>query len=304
MRAVRARSWVLLAAAGATFGVSVLVRPVALYIWILLIPLVWLLSSPKVWRRRLINSGIVMLAFLVPVGGWIVRNERTTGVAVLSTIEARDLLRFRAANALAFDRGIPIKNARVELVDKVNRDTKGENAAERSRTEMSEAVRTILAHPIGTAVTSVRGFARLLIGPGRAELFRVIGLEHPNRVGGVRTLVFALEAALLLALLVGAACGTVLSITRRKMARARGRRWVRGLPRRDLEQRRCVLPLSRAGRAIPRAPRRLRRRLAHDEHQSGSPEAIRTDSMSRSGGAPARGWLWMHDPVPHDAERR
>jgi hypothetical protein len=202
--------------AGATFGASVLVRPVALYIWLVLIPLVWLLSSPELWRRRLINSGIVMLAFLVPVGGWIVRNERTTGVAVLSTIEGRDLLQFRASPALAFDNGIPVETARRDLIDEVDRDARGKNAAEYSRTETSKAISTMLAHPIGTAVTSARGFAHLLIGPGRAELFVVVGLKDPNRVGGVRTLVLAIEALLLLVLLVGAAAGGVLSIARRK----------------------------------------------------------------------------------------
>src|SRR5262249_52824376 len=108
LRAARAGSWPLLVAAGAVFRASALVRPVALYIWILLIRLVWLFSSRQPWRQRLIASGIVLLAFIIPVGGWIVRNERTTGVAVLSTIEGRDLLRFRASHALAFDRGISI----------------------------------------------------------------------------------------------------------------------------------------------------------------------------------------------------
>jgi len=215
LRAARARSWLLLVAAGALFGASALVRPVALYLWILLIPLVWLLASREPWRQRLIASGVVLLAFLVPVGGWIVRNERTTGVAVLSTIEGRDVLRFRASHALAFDRGISVTQARRELIDKVDRDAKGDNAAEYSRAETSEAIRTMLRHPIGTAVSSGRGFVRLLIGPGRAELFRVVGLPHPNRLGGARTLVFAIEAGLLLVLLVGALGGSVLAIARR-----------------------------------------------------------------------------------------
>ena len=156
-----------------------------------------------------------MLAFLVPVGGWVVRNERTTGVAVLSTIEGRDLLRFRAANASAFDRGIPVAQARRELIDRVNRETSGDNAAERSRAETSEAVRTLLGHPVGAAVTSARGAARLLVGPGRAELFRVVGLRHPSRLGGLRTLVFAFEAGLLLVLLVAAFGGAILALRRR-----------------------------------------------------------------------------------------
>jgi hypothetical protein len=74
----------------------------------------------------------------------------------------------------------------------------------------------MFAHPVGTAVSSGRGFVRLLIGPGRAELFRVVGLSHPSRLGGVRTLVFAMEALLLLVLLVGALCGTVLSFVQRR----------------------------------------------------------------------------------------
>jgi 4-amino-4-deoxy-L-arabinose transferase-like glycosyltransferase len=215
LNGLRARSWILMAAAGLSFGASALVRPVALYIWIVLIPLVWLLSAPRAWRRRLLNSGIVMLAFLVPVGGWIVRNERTTGVAVLSTIEGRDLLRFRASHALAFDRGISVTKARQDLIAKVDAETKGDNSAEYNRTETAEALRTLAGHPIGTAVSSAKGLAHLLIGPGRAELFRVIGLKHPNRLGGLRTLVFAIETLILFGLLVGAACGTVLAIARR-----------------------------------------------------------------------------------------
>jgi len=216
VRAARARSWRLLVAAGAVFGASALVRPVALYLWIVLIPLVWLLCSRQPWRQRLIASGIVLLAFIIPVGGWIVRNERTTGVAVLSTIEGRDLLRFRASHALAFDRSISITQARRQLIDKVDRDAQGDNAAAYSRAETSEAIRTLFAHPVGTAVSSGRGFVRLLIGPGRAELFRVVGLTHPSRLGGARTLVFAIEAGLLLVLLVGALGGSVLAIARRK----------------------------------------------------------------------------------------
>jgi hypothetical protein len=215
VRATRARSWILLVAAGAAFGVSVLIRPVALYIWIVLIPLVWLLCSSLPWRKRLINSGIVMLAFLVPVGGWMVRNERTTGVFVLSTIEGRDLLEFRASYALAFDRGAPVAQVRHELFDKVNRETQGKNAAEHGQAETSEAIHTLLGHPIGAAVTTVKGTAHLLIGPGRAELFRLAGLHHPNHIGGMRTVVFGVEALLLLGLLVGAAAGAVLSIRER-----------------------------------------------------------------------------------------
>jgi hypothetical protein len=116
---------------------------------------------------------------------------------------------------LAFDRGISITKARRELIDKVNSETKGDNAAEYNRTETAEALRTLVGHPVGAAVSSAKGLVHLLIGPGRAELFRVIGLKHPNRVGGVRTLVFGLETLILLALLVGAACGTVLALVRR-----------------------------------------------------------------------------------------
>src|SRR5262249_42904767 len=51
VRAIRTRSWILLAASGGAFGASVLIRPVALYIWIIVIPLVWLLSSSLPWRQ-------------------------------------------------------------------------------------------------------------------------------------------------------------------------------------------------------------------------------------------------------------
>jgi 4-amino-4-deoxy-L-arabinose transferase-like glycosyltransferase len=218
VRGVRARSWPLVAVAGLTFGVAVLVRPVALYMLVVLVPITWVLASPRAWRERIALSGVLVIAFAVPVGGWIIRNERTTGVFILSTIEGRDLLRFRAAHALAFEEGIPVGTARDRLLAKVERESEGKNPAERSRAETSEAIKTMLDHPVGTAVSTARGMSRLVFGPGRAEFFRLVGADDPNRIRGDRLPVIGLEFVILLVILVGAVAGAVIAALRRRWA--------------------------------------------------------------------------------------
>jgi 4-amino-4-deoxy-L-arabinose transferase-like glycosyltransferase len=218
VRGVRARNWLIVAVSGLTFGVAVLVRPVALYMLIVLVPITWVLASPRAWRTRIALSAVLAVAFAVPVGGWIIRNERTTGVPILSTIEGRDLLRFRAAHALAFEDGISVGKARNRLLAKVERESEGKNPAERSRAETSEAIKTLLEHPVGAAVSTARGMSRLVFGPGRAELFRLTGADDPNRIRGDRLPIIGLELAILLVILVGAIAGAVIAFVRRRWA--------------------------------------------------------------------------------------
>ena len=274
------------------FGASALVRPVALYIWIVLSRSCGCSVQRQPWRRRLINSGIVMLAFLVPVGGWIVRNERTTGVAVLSTIEGRDLLRFRASHALAFDRGISIDEGSPPA-DRQGRSR--DEGRQRGGVQPSRDLRGDPDH--AGSPDRHRGQQRARVrapadrpGPRRTVPRRRLEAPEPSSAAFGRWCSRS-KPLLLLVLLVGAACGTVLSIVRREVARPRGRRRVRGLPRRDREQRCCVFEVSRAGVAVPRVARRLRRRVARRERQTSSNDVGATrDERAR-------------DP-DHDVERR
>jgi 4-amino-4-deoxy-L-arabinose transferase-like glycosyltransferase len=190
--------WIV--AAGLLVGLSVLVRPIAEYLPVLLVPLTFFLT------RRVVLPVLLLVAFAVPVGLWVARNHHETGVAIVSTIGAHNLLDYRAADALAIDEGGSRADAARRLDARVRHRS---NPARAAQAESSLAWHTLFDHPRGIALTTVEGLGRVLLGPGRAELGRL--------TTGSRVLV-AVEVFLLGCLLVLAAGGVVLL--------ARGRAWL------------------------------------------------------------------------------
>jgi 4-amino-4-deoxy-L-arabinose transferase-like glycosyltransferase len=181
-----------LAAAGFLVGVSVLVRPIAEYLPVLLVPLTFFLT------RRIALAALLLVAFAVPVGLWVVRNHHETGVATVSTIGAHNLLDYRAADALAIDDGGSRATAAQRLDAQVPHRS---NPARTAQAESSLAWQTLVHHPKGAVLTTVEGFGRVLFGPGRAELGRLTTRSR---------LLVAIEVFLLGCLLVLAAAGIVL----------------------------------------------------------------------------------------------
>jgi 4-amino-4-deoxy-L-arabinose transferase-like glycosyltransferase len=186
-----------LVAAGLLLGISVLVRPIAEYLPVLLVPLTYLLT------RRVVLAAVLLVAFAMPVGLWIERNHHETGVAIVSTIGAHNLLDYRAADALAIDDGGSRADAARRLDARLPHRS---NPARAAQAESSLAWHTLLHHPKGAVITTLEGLGRVLFGPGRAELGRL--------TTGSRLLI-ALEVLLLGCLLLLAAAGAVV------LARAR-----------------------------------------------------------------------------------
>lgn len=182
---------VWLAAAGVLLGVSVLVRPIAEYLPVLLVPLTYLLT------RRVVLAAVLLVAFAVPAGLWVVRNHHETGVATVSTISAHNLLDYRAADALAIDEGGSRADAARRLDAQVPHRS---NPARTAQAESSLAWHTLFHHPKGAAITTVKGLGRVIFGPGRAELGRLTTGSQ---------LLIVLEVLLLGCLLLLAAAGTV-----------------------------------------------------------------------------------------------
>jgi 4-amino-4-deoxy-L-arabinose transferase-like glycosyltransferase len=201
------RDWRLGAVAGFLVGLSVLVRPLSVYL-----PIVLALVTLLLLRRRGIALTVaLLLAAAIPIGGWLARNAATSGVATVSTIQAENLLDYRAAGALGIDEGIP----RLEAAQRLEAQIRpGPNAARTAQRQSSLAWRTLLHHPGGAAVMTAEGLARVLFGPGRAEVLRLVAGRTDTRTLGDRALVVC-EAAVLFATLALAALGTVLLVRRR-----------------------------------------------------------------------------------------
>jgi len=196
------------ALSGLLLGLAVLTRPIGAYLALVL--LAWGL------RRLRIR---VALAFLAPltilVGGWIVRNDRATGVPMLTTIQGINLLEYRAAGALASESGIDVDEARRTLrVALWSRLPPHANAAEVSRVRTHLALEVMSAHPRGVVAGFLDGAWRLLTGSGLTALSRLLGDDDPESLdaGWKRTTAAAL--AFELAVVYGCASWGLLVLTR------------------------------------------------------------------------------------------
>jgi 4-amino-4-deoxy-L-arabinose transferase-like glycosyltransferase len=200
--------------AGLVLGLSALVRPIAAYLPALLVPLTLVTARASAGRRALASCAL-LVAFAVPVGLWIARNATETGVATISTIESVNLLTYRAADALAIDTGVSRDEASLELSREVAARAKpGANAAEISRVQDSVAFHTLVHHPGGAAISTVEGFGRVLFGPGRAELLRLVrGYDSPRDAGD--DVLLLVSAGLLFATLALALVGVVVLVRER-----------------------------------------------------------------------------------------
>jgi 4-amino-4-deoxy-L-arabinose transferase-like glycosyltransferase len=153
---------------GALFGLSVLVRPVATYLIVVLLP-------ADLWLRRrrgatALVSAWMVLGFLTPVGGWAARNHEVVGQAVVSSIEDLNLLYYRVAGAIAEETGEPhaVVARRLGSLTRSTHPGLLDVPVEDLPLQSNRAtILTLLAqHPYGAAMSTLRGLGRLLFEPG------------------------------------------------------------------------------------------------------------------------------------------
>jgi 4-amino-4-deoxy-L-arabinose transferase-like glycosyltransferase len=101
---------------GAFFmGLSVLTRPIALYLPIVL--MLWLsVMRERPLRERLFHAGAYAVTFLLVLWPWIIRNHNVTGLATVSTISHYNLLYFNAVSLEAEVRDVGEGQVRREFL--------------------------------------------------------------------------------------------------------------------------------------------------------------------------------------------
>lgn len=202
------------ALAGTLAGLATLTRPIAVFLPLALLLLPWLHSEFRKARRPAVLIAL-LLPFALIAGGWIARNAVVAGAPVLSTIEGTNLLYYRAAGALAEERGTPIEETRAELEREIRAGVPAAaTSAERSRLESARALEILLAHPLGAAASALRGAFKLLAGTGLTALSSLRGDPEPERITGGRERLLSVALGLLLACLYLAASSGVLAAIR------------------------------------------------------------------------------------------
>lgn len=163
---------------GVLLGLATLTRPVTLYLPLVLVPGLYFLLKGRDRHHRAITAAVIVVAFAVPVGGWMARNAVTAGVPALSTIEGTNLLYYRAAFAVSEEDGRPLNEVRDAYASLV-RERTGPSSDPGSRYEFERSLgaRELLAHPVGTLQMSVKGAGRLLVGPVRYQISRRLQVD-------------------------------------------------------------------------------------------------------------------------------
>ena len=155
--------------AGLLLALATMVRPISYY---LILPMVLALPLSGRFRKRSLRRAsdaclLLLLPFVLLVGGWQVRNYQRTGSVELSTIQGRNLLLYRGAGIVALRDGIGFEQAREQLERQHPDET----------TWTREGVRLIARHPLLFIRTQATGAGKMLLGTGHPDLLEAAGIH-------------------------------------------------------------------------------------------------------------------------------
>ncbi len=172
------------AAAGLWLALATLVRPISYY---LLLPAAVFVFVVARRARPLRSAAAFLLAPVLLVGGWKVRNLVRAGTFTLSPISSSELLFYRAAPAAAWAEGVSLTEMQERLGNRerwfrggggTEREIFGESRyadlfPETSRLSLAEldarwrrrAISILAEHPVLGAAVAVRGAALMLVTP-------------------------------------------------------------------------------------------------------------------------------------------
>ena len=159
------KSWLFLWIGSFLFAAAVLVRPIGqVLLFLIAIPPVLVLRREG-WLRRMAVVACLILMLTLAIVGWSQRNWRKTGIRTFSTVGAFNLYYFRAAGVAAYSSGRGLIDV-WRTWDQVKPEEMG-----------PRAMKILMAHPMATAYTTVRGFVYVSLIPDRGPLAKLIGAE-------------------------------------------------------------------------------------------------------------------------------
>ncbi|MCM8827618.1 MAG: glycosyltransferase family 39 protein [Candidatus Omnitrophica bacterium] len=175
---------------GSFSALATLVRPISYYLIypILIFFIVARVYCCKIWRKTLFKLFLIILPWIILIGGWQLRNFYVSGSFDFSYIEAVDLLFYRGAEIIAIKDGISRQEAREKIIQSL---PKLENWSEamRYRYFKKEGLSLILQHPFIYTKVMLKSIFLLLIAPADTEFLAYLGIKDRNeKVGPLRDL--------------------------------------------------------------------------------------------------------------------
>jgi hypothetical protein len=157
----------VLCASGLALGLALFVRPVG---QILLIPLLLILA----FKARRKQIALVLLIAVAVSSTWIIRNQIVFGVPQLSGIQSLNLLQYEGAGAFAKENDVSLEEAQTTEIQLEMNDV-GQNSSIRSIVEyrVDRGIELIVTNPVGFVELHVEGAAKILLGPGSANISKL-----------------------------------------------------------------------------------------------------------------------------------
>ncbi|MBN2464229.1 glycosyltransferase family 39 protein [candidate division WOR-3 bacterium] len=195
------RGWAGFFLSGLALACAVYVRPVAYYLVLLGavgVALYFALKDrgaaetrPR-WRPALSRASAFLLAPVVLVGGWQLKNLQKTGNARFSHLEGQNMYFYRAAGAISMRDHKPLFQVHRELGLETGRtdfsgwvaqhpEFAGRSDAAWGEEWLHEGVAVIFRNPGWYALVQLRGTAALLLEPGTYFLAFLAGFESGER---------------------------------------------------------------------------------------------------------------------------
>lgn len=175
----RGIQWLLLGF-GILLAAATLIRPVSYYLIApVLAGFVIVFASRCGLKRAAFLGFLVLLPWVLIVGGWQARNYVVAQTTELSAIKGINLMRYRGAYIIARRDGIPLLEARKVFRSEIP-GLDNMSGSEKSDAYTRKAVELIKTYPGYAAAGQLRGTAQLLLVPGEAEVLRFAGLDSPD----------------------------------------------------------------------------------------------------------------------------
>ena len=168
-------------AIGLSTALSTLVRPITVYLLIPVLAILGITLRPIVSRGQLLKLLLlVLLPWILLVGGWQTRNLVTTGSPKLSHIDSVNLLYYRAAGAVSTKDGIPLAQAQEEITKNLPAGIAEVPTIQRGRIYTRTAVEIITENPTYFIHSQVSGMLKLGLDNGADDLLALFGIKEAS----------------------------------------------------------------------------------------------------------------------------
>jgi 4-amino-4-deoxy-L-arabinose transferase-like glycosyltransferase len=177
--APRRLTW--MAAAGVLLGFATLVRPVSLYLVLLLLPFVWW-AMRRPWQEMAVRAVTLLVAFLLALSPWSYRNLRDFGspnISLAQTVTITYYAKYLRASLYH----TPLSEQEPYFEKEVLREL-GDRAV--SPVEMNNLIEAkaraeIMQHPVEYVALYAKSVALMLVLPNTNFLANILGiLDHPT----------------------------------------------------------------------------------------------------------------------------